>query len=154
MTTEAVATKAPPAEGWVPNTESFGARLALVRWKMGWNVAEAAQECGLLRQNWRLWEEGREPRRLVTIAMAIAGRTGVDIDWLIRGRQPNASYPTLEELINPPPHPAMQQRVLQRREVLHGDGRRKLPVGQKSRTSRQRGDVRRRTRSVSLPAVA
>jgi hypothetical protein len=54
---------------------------------MGWgNVAEAARECGLERESWRLWElTGREPRQLVTICMAIRTRTGVDLDWLLRG---------------------------------------------------------------------
>lgn len=77
----------PPAAPWREDGSSgFGARLMLVRFRMGWgNVAVAARECGLPSESWRNWEEGKEPRRLVTIAMAIAGRTGCDIDWLVYG---------------------------------------------------------------------
>jgi len=54
---------------------------------MGWgNVKEAATACGLPTENWRRWErDGIEPRRLVTIAMTIATRTGCDYLWLVHG---------------------------------------------------------------------
>ena len=72
-------------ETWVPDL-TFGARLALVRHRMGWNIKEAAAACGLPAQSWRGWEiDGREPHRLVTIAMTIAGRTGCDYLWLVHG---------------------------------------------------------------------
>ena len=75
------------APGWVPEINTFGARLALVRQAMGWgNVAEAAKECGVPIASWRNWErDGREPRGLLNVAMKIAGVTGVDLDWLLRG---------------------------------------------------------------------
>jgi len=51
-------------ETWVPEL-TFGARLALVRHKMGWNIKEAATSCGLPAQSWRGWEvDGREPHRI------------------------------------------------------------------------------------------
>ena len=52
---------------------------------MAWgSVAEAAKACGLPTESWRTWErDGVEPRRIVTIALAIAGRTGCDVNWLL-----------------------------------------------------------------------
>lgn len=106
--------------------------------------------CGLPPESWRRWErDGLEPRRMVTIALTIATRTGVDIDWLVYGPskpgvQPIARYLTIETLANPEPHRALEPRLL----VRHGDGRRKPngPVG-----NRKIGPV---TRAVSLPASA
>lgn len=72
---------------WMPDDSTFGARLALVRQRMGWgNIAKAAKECGVPVDSWRNWEvDGREPHRLVTIAMTIATRTGCDYLWLVHG---------------------------------------------------------------------
>lgn len=71
---------------WIPTDESFAARLALVRWRMGWNIKEAALACGVPAASWRLWElENAQPRRLVEIAARIAERTGVDYGWLLAG---------------------------------------------------------------------
>lgn len=117
------------AAPWVPDDSTFGARLALIRQHMKWgNVAEAARECGVPTDSWRNWEvDGREPRRLVTIAMAIATRTGVDVDWLIRGRSGTGKnltlgYPrNLAELAKLPTPAALRARVV----VPHGDGRRR-----------------------------
>jgi len=77
----------PRTPGWTPDDTTFGARLALVRQRMGWgNIAKAAKECGVPVDSWRNWEvDGREPHRLVTISMAIATRTGCDLDWLVYG---------------------------------------------------------------------
>jgi hypothetical protein len=86
MTTAALG--APPADpGWVADASTFGARLALVRQRMGWgNIAKAAKECGVPTDSWRNWEvDGSEPRRLVTIAQTIATRTGCDLLWLVHG---------------------------------------------------------------------
>ena len=88
--------------GWVPNDEAFGARLALVRQRMGWgNVKEAALACGLPTQSWRTWErDGVQPRRLVEVASLIADRTGCDLGWLLAGsrlrgdRQPTRQLST------------------------------------------------------------
>lgn len=71
---------------WVPSTESYGARLALVRWKMGWNLREAERECGLSQNTWGGYEEGREPRKLIEVSDKIAIRTGVDRMWLLTGQ--------------------------------------------------------------------
>lgn len=80
-------------EPWIPSPDSFGARLALVRQRMGWgNVKAAAQACGLPVETWRTWErDGVEPRRLVTIAMTIATKTGCDYLWLVHGPERGGS---------------------------------------------------------------
>ena len=72
---------------WVPSDKTFGARLALIRQRMGWgNVKKAAEECGLPVQSWRTWErDGVMPHRFITIAITIATRTGCDLDWLVYG---------------------------------------------------------------------
>lgn len=84
MTTEVGGRQVQP---WTPDASTFGARLALVRQHMGWgNVKEAADACGLPAENWRRWErDGIEPRRLTTIAMTIATKTGCDYIWLCHG---------------------------------------------------------------------
>lgn len=70
---------------WVPEL-TFGARLALIRQAMQWNIKEAAKECGLPATSWRQWEvAGHLPRRYVDTCKAIATRTGVDYHWLIDG---------------------------------------------------------------------
>ncbi len=97
MTTTATepAAQTPP---WIPAPDTFGARLALVRQRMGWgNVKAAAQACGLPVETWRTWErDGVEPRRLTTIAMTIATRTGCDYLWLVHGPRRGALKPTHE----------------------------------------------------------
>lgn len=80
-------TATPIEARWIPDDSTFGARLAMVRQRMGWgNVAEAARACGLDRESWRLWEQtNREPRRMTTICMTIASHAGCDVDWLLWG---------------------------------------------------------------------
>jgi len=74
-------------EGWAADDSSFGARLALVRQRMGWgNVAEAANECGFPVETWRTWEQGGRPRDLIAVARRISLRTGCSYDWLLDGR--------------------------------------------------------------------
>lgn len=90
MTTGTLPTTAQP---WVPNDDSFAARLALIRHRMRWNVKEAARACGVPAASWRQWEfDEAQPRRFVEVAMKIASTVGCDVDWLIRGlRQPAGS---------------------------------------------------------------
>jgi transcriptional regulator with XRE-family HTH domain len=71
------------AHGWRPDLSAFGARLALVRQRMGWNVKEAADHCRLPPQSWRSWEAGRTPRDLVAVCQRIAETTGADVAWLL-----------------------------------------------------------------------
>src|SRR5258707_106817 len=87
MTTVEMPAATTDTEPWVPSDSTFGARLALVRQKMGWgNVKVAAVECGLPVETWRTWERDNvEPKRLLVIAMAIASRTGCDYLWLVHG---------------------------------------------------------------------
>lgn len=70
--------------GWTPDDSTFGARLALIRQRMGWgNVKEAALACGLPVASWRNWErDGRMPRDVIGICRKISQTTGVDLAWL------------------------------------------------------------------------
>ena len=81
MTTTAVTRE---TTGWTVTDDTFAARLALVRLRMGWNVKEAAREVGEPAASWRLWEMGGAiPRRQVEIAKKISTRTGCDYLWLL-----------------------------------------------------------------------
>lgn len=81
MTTE------PPATGWIPTADTFGARLALLRQAMGWgNVKEAALACAQPVESWRSWErDRRQPREIVRVARDISAATGCDYYWLLDG---------------------------------------------------------------------
>lgn len=93
MTNTKMADRAP---GWVPGLDTLGARLALIRQAMGWNLAQAATECGIPVASWRNWENrGKEPQGLVTISMKIAGVTGIDYRWIALGPIPEVA-PTLQ----------------------------------------------------------
>jgi transcriptional regulator with XRE-family HTH domain len=82
---------------WIPSTKTFGARLALVRWRMGWNVKEAALACGLNESNWRGWElDGRLPHKLNEVAGKIAKSTGVSKYWLIEGDPSDYKSPVVD----------------------------------------------------------
>lgn len=140
-------------ERWTPSLDTFGARLAAIRQKLGWNVKEAAIACGLPPENWRRWEqENIEPRRLVTIAMAIATRTGVDLDWLVYG--PDRARSRVTEGY-PSRDPLATRVVRPTGPVRHGDARRQ-PRGRvtavRSGAPRQTSTATHRT--VSLPATA
>lgn len=80
-------------ENWVPTTETFGMRLAMVRHTKGWNAKEAALACGLPAASWREWElRNRAPRDVVQVCQRIADITGVDWQWLLAGKaSPEAS---------------------------------------------------------------
>lgn len=110
MTTTTTTTDTPGP--WVPTVDTFGSRLALVRHRLGWNVKEAARECGVPAASWRSWEmDGGEPRNRVTIGKAIATRTGCDYLWLVHGpdrgelprldsnQKPTGIYPETGRLI-------------------------------------------------------
>lgn len=76
-------------EDWVPDpSRDLGQRLALVRQHYGWNVAEAARECGLDPASWTAWEtEGRMPRNLVDVCEKIANRSRCQFYWLLTGKR-------------------------------------------------------------------
>jgi len=88
--------------GWTADASTFGARLALIRQRMGWgNIAKAARACDLPVDTWRNWETGvSEPLRLTTIAKQIVGATGCDYLWLVHGpgRGDGGGLPTREYL--------------------------------------------------------
>lgn len=60
-----------------PSLATFGARLAIIRWAMRWNLKEAALACNVPQGSWREWELfDRVPRNLVDVAGKISARTG------------------------------------------------------------------------------
>lgn len=81
-----------PQPSWIPR-DTFGARLALVRQHMAWNVKEAALACGISAANWRKWEHGRNPQKLHEAASLIAERTGCDYRWLVMGSAGGLTLP-------------------------------------------------------------
>jgi hypothetical protein len=102
--------------GWTVDDSTFGARLALVRLRMDWNLKEAAKECALPAASWRTWErDGVSPRRIVEIARLISLRTGCSYLWLLTGsvsggesRPVTHAYPTMtpRTVARPPNRPA------------------------------------------------
>lgn len=72
-------------QGWTVDDSTFGARLALVRQRMKWNIKEAARECGIPAASWGTWENGAMPRRYTEMCRLIANRTGCDFGWLALG---------------------------------------------------------------------
>lgn len=127
----------PTEAGWIADATSFGARLVLVRQRMGWsNVTEAARQCGLHAESWRLWEQGRMPSRLTTIAKTIATRSGCDYLWLVHG-------PDRGQTPSTGPYPA--PRVLSRRKPRSRDvAAHALPATRPVRQTRPFGQPSRR----------
>lgn len=85
--------------GWVPALDTFAARLALVRQRMGWNIKEAALGCALPPSSWRGWElAGSRPHNYVEVCRAIASATGCDYRWLVDGNfpPPEGALPRLD----------------------------------------------------------
>jgi hypothetical protein len=72
------------ARGWIPETATFDARLALIRWRMRWNIREAATACGVAEATWRGWElDRKQPHDLMTRAQQISDASGCDLNWLL-----------------------------------------------------------------------
>lgn len=72
--------------GWTVDDSTFGARLALIRVRMDWNLKEAARACGLPAASWRTWErDGAMPRRVVEVCKLISDSTGCNYLWLLTG---------------------------------------------------------------------
>lgn len=72
-------------QGWTVDDSTFGARLALVRQRMSWNIKQAARECGIPAASWGSWENGALPRDYTMKCRLIAERTGCDYGWLLDG---------------------------------------------------------------------
>lgn len=85
------------------NDSTFGARLALVRQRMGWgNVKEAADACGVPVESWRRWErDGRSPRDVVEVAAVISDATGCDYGWLLAGSRLAVADGTKATVVKP-----------------------------------------------------
>lgn len=79
-------------KNWIPDTDAFAARLALVRWHMGWNLKEASLACGLSVNAWSGWENGHQPRNFLAAIDAVVKRTGVDRMWLMFGNDRPLDY--------------------------------------------------------------
>jgi transcriptional regulator with XRE-family HTH domain len=94
------------ASNWIPDVATFGARLALVRWRMGWNLREAERECNITQNLWGGWEAGKEPRSFVEVVNRITLRTGVNRVWLMTGEgsperpEPNLPSPDYKAVVS------------------------------------------------------
>jgi transcriptional regulator with XRE-family HTH domain len=76
----------PGRRGWTVDASSFGARLALIRQRMDWNLKEAALACNVPAQSWTNWErKDTDPRALLAVVRQISDRTGCDYLWLLAG---------------------------------------------------------------------
>jgi hypothetical protein len=106
---------------WIPDTDTFGARLILVRQHMGWgNVKVAAVACGLPPESWRTWErDGVTPRQIVGVARRIALRTGCSFGWLLTGSADGSirttAYADRREVRRPPNMPGTRGPAVLRR---------------------------------------
>lgn len=69
---------------WIP-TDTFGARLLLLRKQKGLTVEQAAKVCGLATPTWTTWENGAHPRDFIRAVSRISEHLGVDRDWLTWG---------------------------------------------------------------------
>ena len=110
----------PRTTGWIADDSTFGARLALIRQKMDWNIKEAARECAVPAASWKSWErQGVRPRNIDDAAWQIADRTGCDYGWLLAGArlttyaasrgnpgpEANSRYPRTPDRTRPNGHP-------------------------------------------------
>lgn len=71
-------------ETWIP-TDTFAARLTLVRKELGLNGKDFAERVGYDAGTLNNWEWGRMPRDLAGVVNAISEATGVDRAWLMWG---------------------------------------------------------------------
>lgn len=78
-----------PSEPWTPE-DTYGARLALIRQRMRWNVKEAATFCGINHQSWRNWESGGVPQDVYATSAKIAAAAGCSESWLVGGQNRKA----------------------------------------------------------------
>lgn len=130
------------AQPWIPTDTDFGARLAAIRHRMGWNIKEAARECQVPAATWRLWEvDGAIPRNIITMAMTVATRTGCDYLWLVHGPQrggatPNGRWGREAHVVAMIPPAGRGERnlepltrsVRQTRPIIHGSPRPLAPA--------------------------
>lgn len=73
------------SDGWVAE-DTWGARLALVRQRMGWNYEQAGHACEIEPETWRQWEKvGRSPRKIHEVARRISDQSGANYVWLMAG---------------------------------------------------------------------
>jgi hypothetical protein len=69
-----------------PTLETFGARLAVLRQKLGgWNVARVSRLCGIDDQSWRNWEAGGGCQDMEKVCRKISEATGCPYVWLMTG---------------------------------------------------------------------
>ena len=66
--------------------DTFANRLMLSRALAGHlSIREAAEQCGLGRGAWQNWEKGARPDDYQGLVKLIAGRLGIDEEWLREG---------------------------------------------------------------------
>lgn len=89
-----------PQPPWTANDATFGARLALIRQRMEWNVKEAALACGIPPQSWRTWETGVMPHggRYFELCAQIAGTVHCDYGWLVDRRPTGSDQPSAAKM--------------------------------------------------------
>lgn len=96
--------------------DDLGVRFAIVRAIKGWNVKEAAEQCGLAPSTWRNREAGRPGQTLVDDCRRVSERADVSFEWLMvggplaRSRWTPCDEPLFEAPVLVPP-PAGQGRL-------------------------------------------
>lgn len=66
--------------------DTFAARIMLARMHAGnLTYSQAAERCGLSRENWANWERGKRPRDMGDAVRRISDGLGVDREWLMWG---------------------------------------------------------------------
>lgn len=63
--------------------DTFANRLKLARGDL--TYTQAADRCGLSRENWANWEHGGKPRDLIDTVEKISAGLSIDRDWLFWG---------------------------------------------------------------------
>lgn len=71
----------------------FGPRLASARARAGLTTSACARRCRISKDQWLLWEAGREMPYTGRELASIAALVGADPDWLLGLRAPFRSWP-------------------------------------------------------------
>ena len=66
-------------------TDTFSARLVLIRHELGLSIEEIASMCDIAPATWSTWERGTKPRDQETVVKQIAAATNYKRDWLMWG---------------------------------------------------------------------
>jgi transcriptional regulator with XRE-family HTH domain len=71
----------------IPDDSTFGRRIKLVRFDLGWSRARMARELDVPAATYRTWEEFDASPRLgrETLARKLRDKHGYDEEWLLHG---------------------------------------------------------------------